>query len=77
MQDVEYYKLLNITPKDKGIINLAFIASLGEDWSVFQQARGNTLKDMSIAELFAEVRAIDAAKLRFKPKSSKINPLLD
>ena len=75
LQDVEYHKPANATPKDKGTINLAFIASLGEDWSLFQQARGNTLKDMSTAELFAEVRAIDAAKPR--PKTNPIETSSD
>src|SRR5436190_1063430 len=77
LQDVEYHKPPNATSKDKGTINLAFVASLGEDWSLFQQARGNTLKDMSTAELFAEVRAIDATKPCSKPKPSEINPLSD
>ena len=74
LQDVEYHKPPNATSKDKGTINLAFIASLGDDWSVFQQARHNTLKDMSTAELFAEVRAIDAGKPRPKPNPPETNP---
>ena len=77
LQDVEYHKPTNATSKDKGTVNLAFVASLGDDWSVFQQAKGNTLRDMSTAELFAEVRAIDAGKSHSKPKPTEPNSLSD
>src|SRR5579859_6445983 len=66
LQDLEYHKPPDSTPKDKDTVNLTFLGSLGAEWETFWQAKGTTTRTMSTAELFTEVRAIDAGKT---PKS--------
>ena len=71
LQDVEYNKPPNVPPKDPGIVNLTFIASLGKDWETFQQAKGATLRPMKTSMLYAEVRAIDARNSDTQTTSSQ------
>src|SRR5204863_6227968 len=62
LKDVEYNKPPDTPVKRKGEVNLIFMASLGEDWKTFLQAKGTAIHTMSTSKLYAEVRAANSHK---------------
>lgn len=69
LQEVECSKPSGIAPLTQKAINLKFLTSLSRNWEVFGMAKGDNIRQMTTAALFAEVCAIDARKMSYSVAS--------
>jgi hypothetical protein len=74
LQKLEYNRPSTISPLQPESVNLQFMTSLDDGWETFIMTKGDWICHASMAELYAEVRAMDARKT--KPKPTTPTPLL-
>ena len=74
LQEAEYNKPTSIPPMKPEAVNLQFLQSLGKDWEIFAIAKGESIRTLSTAELYAEVRARDARNSAPAPAPAPSQP---